>query len=145
MNIGANNVYVINASNSYGYNITGTGTVTARSWLIDNSTITLNGKSLGMPHIFGGEGSYQIFVGIGSAEGLSFTVQQGSSELTCAVDDQYSSQGKLHLTKSGDNAWITGTASGVKLTVTTGNGGSVVYDPLPVKTETATPSTSPSE
>ncbi len=137
VNIGANPVYIYDNGNN-GYAITGTtGTATVRGQIFGNvSGITLGTVDLGTPHVFGDSASgYQIFVGYpsnGSAGDVSFTVRQGDTVLTHAVDDQYlDSDGKLHLTNAGESAWITDPGN-VCLIVTI-SGVSVVYEPLAFK------------
>jgi hypothetical protein len=137
VNLGANTVQVYDNANN-GYSFTGTtGAAVIHNQGMDNaSSVTLGTVDLGAPHVFGDAVSgYQIFVGYpagGDTGNVTFTVEQGEDTLTHAVDTQYlATDSKLHLTKSGENAWITDPGN-VRLTVAIG-GVSVTYEPLAFK------------
>ena len=147
VNIGANTVQVYDNAN-HGYSFTATtGTAHIHNQNVTNfSSVTLNGKNLGTPHVFGVSGSYQIFVGIASAEGLTFKVYKDNNgewtELTAPTVTAVNAVGeasgenavKLHISASTaqDATWFTSTDL-VRLTVTVTSGGKVVFDPLPFK------------
>ena len=143
VNIGANTVQVYDNAN-HGYSFTATtGTAVIRNQSATKcSCVTLNGKNLGTPHVFGDSTSgYQIFVGIASKTDLTFKVEQLSNsiwtELTTPTVTEVGENGqanesptKLHISKgTADGAtWITA-PNNVRLTVTIG-GGKVIYEPL---------------
>ncbi len=147
VDIGANTVQVYDNAN-HGYSFTATtGTAHIHNQNVTNfSSVTLNGKNLGTPHVFGVSGSYQIFVGIASAEGLTFKVYKDNNgewtELTAPTVTAVNAVGeasgenavKLHISASTaqDATWFTSTDL-VRLTVTVTSGGKVVFDPLPFK------------
>ena len=148
VDIGANTVY-IHESHDKGYTITGTGTVNVRN---NQARVSANGKSLGVPHVFG-YGDCQIFVGVGSAAGLTFKVEQGAwddsqqkvtswTELTGFSVDAADGNGdgvndKLHISKGSATPWITDPYQ-IRLTITDTDGLTVIYEQLERKEDPAT-------
>lgn len=141
----------VSINDSGDYVVSGTGTVTVPNQN-ENARITVNGKELGSPHVFGNGGG--IYLGLTNTDGVSFALEQWDEETgntswinienfnavlyneSGPVTEQNPTPTKLQLEKKDDKDWITD-PNNVRLTVTV-NGLSVVYDPLKNKVENDT-------
>ncbi len=120
---------------------TGTGTIHVNNGPKENLQLTINDRNLAIPHVFGGEGSYAIFLGLADVNGVTFEVKQGDDALTgktVRYDKSENAEGndgfdgsnveKTHLEKDGENTWITD-PNNISLTVTV-DGCTIMYENL---------------
>ena len=131
------NSYTVNDDCGGEYHFTGSGEVYVPGG-DNNAQITVNGRNLATPHVFGNVPDCAVFLGLADVNGVTFEVKQGDSELNY-VSVLYGENGsadegnpatKTHLEKSNEGTWITD-PNNISLKVTVTGGCTVVYEKLP--------------
>ena len=138
INLGTNDISINEDNGSHSF--TGNGTIHVNGAKA-NLHLTVNGRNLANPHVFGGSEPYGIFLGLADVSNVTFTVKQDDTGLTGKTvrydnagkpntDNEFNGTAvKTHLEKDNGNAWITEPGN-ISLAVTVANGCTVEYDKL---------------